>query len=134
MELGSIFIVVSIVGQKKWKRKYIFDNFLSCIFSNFLVHHLKFVFVFCPWKNEKWPSKVSYFSYNCKNVSTALKSPICPDTHLSFLEHWPLYQQNLWSLKSEIPLLYTPGPHIMRIHLVQNSTSARFEKNPLIFT
>ena len=28
----------------------------------------------------------------------------------------------------------TPGPHIMRIHLVRNSTSARFGKNPQIFT
>ena len=28
----------------------------------------------------------------------------------------------------------TPGPHIMRIHLVRNSTSARFEKNPQKFT
>jgi hypothetical protein len=30
--------------------------------------------------------------------------------------------------------LPTPGPRIMRIHLVQNSTSAKFEKNPKIFT
>ena len=28
----------------------------------------------------------------------------------------------------------TPGPRIMRIHLVRYSTSARFEKNPQIFT
>lgn len=28
----------------------------------------------------------------------------------------------------------TPGPRLMRIHLVRNSTSARFEKNPKIFT
>jgi hypothetical protein len=29
---------------------------------------------------------------------------------------------------------YTPGPHLMQIHLVRYSTSARFEKNPKIFT
>ena len=28
----------------------------------------------------------------------------------------------------------TPGPRVMRIHLVRNSTSARFEKNPKVFT
>jgi len=30
--------------------------------------------------------------------------------------------------------LSTPGPRIMRIHLVQYSTSARSGKNPQIFT
>ena len=28
----------------------------------------------------------------------------------------------------------TPGPRIMQIHLVRNSTTARFEQNPKIFT
>ena len=28
----------------------------------------------------------------------------------------------------------TPGPHIMRIHLVQNSTSARFGKKTLQYS
>ena len=27
-------------------------------------------------------------------------------------------------------IMCTPGPHLMRIHLVRNSTSARFEKIP----
>ena len=31
-------------------------------------------------------------------------------------------------------ILCTPGPHLMRIHLVQNSISARFGKNPQILT
>ena len=31
-------------------------------------------------------------------------------------------------------LSYTPGPHLMRIHLVRYSTSAKFGKNPKIFT
>jgi hypothetical protein len=29
---------------------------------------------------------------------------------------------------------FTPGPRLMRIHLVQNSTSAKFEKSPKIST
>ena len=29
---------------------------------------------------------------------------------------------------------YTPGPRIMKIHLVRNLTCARFGKNPSIFT
>ena len=29
-------------------------------------------------------------------------------------------------------ILYTPGPQLMRIHLVQNSTSAKFQKSPNI--
>ena len=30
--------------------------------------------------------------------------------------------------------VYTPGPRLMQIHLVQNSTSARFGKIPQILT
>ena len=30
--------------------------------------------------------------------------------------------------------VYTPGPRLMRIHLVQNSTSAKFGESPEIFT
>ena len=39
-----------------------------------------------------------------------------------------------YSLILKHTLLSTPGPWLMRIHLMQNSTSANFGKTPKIFT
>ena len=50
--------------------------FSACILSNFLVRTLPctetlFLKTNCPRKHEKTPSKVAYFSFNCRNFSTA---------------------------------------------------------------
>ena len=42
------------------------------------------------------------------------------------------FNSEISCVKPFLVLAYTPGPHLMRIHLVRYSTSARYEKYSII--
>ena len=78
-------LIVHVRPQKKMGKNKL-TIFSACIFCNFSVRTLNtmyrnsWFFLMSPRKHENPPSKVAYFSFNCRNFSTAKNDPVCPDS------------------------------------------------------